>query len=241
MQQIANELAAEALGYQVVFLGINWNQSYSAGNDLATAMVDLPWLQDTVEENVKGRWKVSYRDAIILDPLNQRLGEPFNLSDNDLALESARDFLKGQIRAAAEFIDRDNDGVGDDWEDRFFGTLTNGNDSDTDEDQADLFWEYAAGSRPNSGGSLPMVTLRSVEDGGEDALLLTFRRRVGSAGGLSYEIEARQDDGSWVGAGSLFSLDQVIPIFDGTGTEIVVFRASGNAAPLRMVRVVVRR
>jgi hypothetical protein len=204
-------------------------------------MVDLPWLQDTLEEDVKGRWKASYRDAIILDPLNQRVGEPFNLSDNNLALESARDFLKEQIRAAAEFIDRDNDGIGDDWEVRFLGTLANGSDSDTDQDQADLLWEYAAGSRPDSGGSLPMVTLRSVENGGEDALMLTFRRRVGTAGGLSYEIETQQDDGSWEAGGSLFTLDQVIPIFDGTGTEKVVFRASGDSPSSGVVRVVVRR
>lgn len=204
-------------------------------------MVNLPWLQDTFAENVQGRWGAAYRDVVILDPLNQRVGAPFNLTDNNLALESVRTTLKELIRKAALFVDADDDGIGDDWEERFYGNLDQAGDSDSDSDGADLFWEYAAGSRPNSGGSLPLVTLRSVGEGGGEGLFLTFRRRVGSAGGLGYDIEIRQGDGSWVSAGSLFTPDAVIPVFDGSGTEEVVYRAPADTAPAGMVRLAVRR
>ncbi len=67
-------------------LGVNEHHpdgSYEAGNELITDGVDLPWLQETVDDSVWGDWGMRYRDVIILDGQNRYHGT-YNLSDNDL-------------------------------------------------------------------------------------------------------------------------------------------------------------
>lgn len=47
---------------------------YEAGNDAMTAGRTLPWLQDRVGVDVWRSWAVEYRDVIILDAANRRVG-----------------------------------------------------------------------------------------------------------------------------------------------------------------------
>ena len=60
---------------------------------------DLPWLQETAQDDVWGAWSVTYRDVIILNSENVQV-DAYNLSSNNLADVAKRDELKAKIRAA---------------------------------------------------------------------------------------------------------------------------------------------
>lgn len=60
----------------------------------------LPWLQDTPEVDVWGRWQVRFRDVVILDR-NGRRYAVFNLSDHDLAAPADRARFLDLMRRAA--------------------------------------------------------------------------------------------------------------------------------------------
>ena len=70
-----------------------------SGNDTVCNGRDLPWLQETVDQDVWGDWDVAYRDVIILTPANE-VYAVFNLTANNLALEENRDALKALLLAA---------------------------------------------------------------------------------------------------------------------------------------------
>lgn len=70
-----------------------------AGNDLNCEGRDLPWLQETADQDVWGDWAVTYRDVIILTPENEVFAV-FNLSVNDLAVPENREALKALLIAA---------------------------------------------------------------------------------------------------------------------------------------------
>lgn len=73
-----DEFNAENPDLQIQILGIN-QAGYSSGNSTISNGRDIPWLQDTVEENVWYTWEHAYRDVIIVDEDNQRVGV-YNLS-----------------------------------------------------------------------------------------------------------------------------------------------------------------
>lgn len=84
------ELDILALPVPVKILGIN-AVGYEAGNDAITRGRILPWLQDVPEQDVWGRWSVTWRDVWIVDQENEvvsvynltrfDLGDPANHAD----------------------------------------------------------------------------------------------------------------------------------------------------------------
>lgn len=80
-------MRSENLDIQI--FGIN-EFGYEAGNELIPDVSDLPWLQD-VDENGDGvsdvwttQWNVVYRDVVIVDQNNMKLGA-FNVTEHNLA------------------------------------------------------------------------------------------------------------------------------------------------------------
>ena len=67
----------------VRILGVN-GAGLESGNASITSGRVLPWLQDTASEDAWGKWQVSYRDVVILDPDGYRVGV-YNLTEHDLA------------------------------------------------------------------------------------------------------------------------------------------------------------
>lgn len=63
-------------------MGVN-EEGHEAGNALAYAGRDIPWLQDTVETDWWGIWDPAYRDVIILDGQGQ-LAAIYNLTDKPI-------------------------------------------------------------------------------------------------------------------------------------------------------------
>jgi len=96
MQQ---ELDGLGLALDVVILGVN-EVGHESGNELMTSGRDLPWLQDTVVDDVWGAWAPTYRDVVVLDPLNQEIAV-FNLTVHDLGDAVEYEALKQIFIAAA--------------------------------------------------------------------------------------------------------------------------------------------
>ena len=200
---------------------------------------DLPWIQDTTDANVQGAFGAEYREVVILDAWNRplQLAKSFNLTELDLALASNRGALKELLRLTAEMTDEDGNGIADDWEERYLGGVGNSPGSDIDGDAGDLLLEYGLGSNPGERGSLPTITTGTMDVEGETRLSLSFRRRMGLAGGLSYVLETREAGGDWSDAGAAFEIAGVENPYDGTGTEIVTFVATGEVAEGALYRV----
>jgi len=222
-------------------LGVNWDLSNETGNASITAGRDLPWLQDTVEENVQGAWGVNYRDLVFVDPWNRKVisGRTINLDPDKDNLEFAdnRDLVKETLRQLAMMTDADDDGIADDWEERYYAGLAQGSKSDTDGDGEDLLLEYGLGSHPGESVSLPMLAAGIKDVEGEKRFSLSFRRRLGTAGGLSYLLESRDSSGEWADVGASFDLGEPENPYDGTGTEIVTFVATGEVGEGTLYRV----
>ncbi len=72
-------------------MGVN-EPGHESGNEGFCDGRDLPWLQDTDQDDVWGAWKVSYRDVIILDSTGE-FAATYNLSNNDLGEEANYDAL----------------------------------------------------------------------------------------------------------------------------------------------------
>lgn len=59
-------------------------EGYESSNEDVCDGRDLPWLQDTTDEDVWDTWDVTYRDVIILDG-NNELYDVFNLTTYGLS------------------------------------------------------------------------------------------------------------------------------------------------------------
>ncbi|MDB4438016.1 hypothetical protein N9195_00345 [bacterium] len=227
------------MGYNIEIMGINWRLSSESGNDLMTAGRDLPWLQDTVSDFVQGSWGATYRDVIILDASSRPLDPPFNLTVNDLSAPAAREALKQRLRDAAEFVDSDGDGLGDDWEERHFGHLLSGSSDDQDNDEESNFFEYALGSEPDFSTDRGTIIPGVMTIEGEKFFSLEFRRRLGLAGGLTYEILGSETGGDWKVVDGGFTLSKSENPYDGTGTENLtwVMPVEGNEMSLFRLKI----
>ena len=95
-----NELDALSLPVPIHLLGVNL-VGYEAGNAAICQGRDLPWLQDTAEQNATGKWSALAFHLIILDAQNQFLADA-DLSAKSLATQLNYDELKAQLVAAAE-------------------------------------------------------------------------------------------------------------------------------------------
>ena len=99
------ELEAESPELNIQIIGIN-EIGHEAANDLITDGRDLPWLQD-VDLNSDGQsdiwdtsWGVEFRDVIVVDASNKRLGA-FNLTSNSLEAPENYDLLKQTVMHVA--------------------------------------------------------------------------------------------------------------------------------------------
>jgi hypothetical protein len=76
-------------------LGIN-AVGEEADNNLMVAGRTLPWLQDTKSQDVWTKWKVTWRDVIVLDGDNKVAGI-YNLTDHNLQTQANYDSLKALL------------------------------------------------------------------------------------------------------------------------------------------------
>lgn len=101
-----SELDSESPQLGVQIIGVN-EIGHESANSLMTDGRDLPWLQDT-DVNSDGQsdiwdvsWNVEFRDVVIVDSDNTRLGA-FNLTTNDLGNAANFSLLKDTVLAVAE-------------------------------------------------------------------------------------------------------------------------------------------
>jgi hypothetical protein len=93
------ELDTEGLPVEVAILGIN-AIGLEAGNPSITSGRTIPWLQDTLAENVWSTWAPTYRDVVILDTQNQKI-DVYNVTVYNLADPANYATLKDKLRAAS--------------------------------------------------------------------------------------------------------------------------------------------
>jgi hypothetical protein len=94
-----HELDLLALPVQVSILGVN-EAGHEAGNPAVTRGRSLPWLQDTDDQDVWGRWGVTWRDVWIVDTENELL-QVYHLTRNDLGDPATFAELKWLLEDAA--------------------------------------------------------------------------------------------------------------------------------------------
>ncbi len=90
----------DVLGIDVQIHGVN-QEGYDHGLPDMSELGDLPVLQDTEDENVWGRWGVTFRDVFVLDDENVLVGT-YNLTSHSLAVEENYEELKALFLEASE-------------------------------------------------------------------------------------------------------------------------------------------
>ena len=99
-----NDLDASRPQLNVHILGVN-AAGLASGNAFITSGRDIPWLQD-LDLNGDGwsdvwrSWNVTYRDVVILDAENARVGT-FNLTTHDLRIPENYNTLRQMFVDAA--------------------------------------------------------------------------------------------------------------------------------------------
>ena len=92
-----SDLVAE--GFEIQLLAVN-EIGFSGLSGMASRG-DLPLLQDTEDQNVWIEWDVTYRDVVILDRNNQKVGV-FNLTTDSLSDPDNYSALKTLLISTAE-------------------------------------------------------------------------------------------------------------------------------------------
>jgi len=82
LDMMQKEIDAMGLPVEVRILGVN-GMGLESGNATACDGRDIPWLQEVPLEPVWSDWAVTYRDVVILDERNVRVGV-YNLTANNL-------------------------------------------------------------------------------------------------------------------------------------------------------------
>jgi hypothetical protein len=93
------ELDAIDTARPIRLLGIN-EAGQESGNSVIVVGRTIPWLQDTESEDVWAKWKVTYRDVVVLDPEN-RVAGVYNLTEHDLNVPANYDSLKALLLRVA--------------------------------------------------------------------------------------------------------------------------------------------
>ena len=100
MDLLQTELDAEVHPLPIDLVGIN-GIGLEASNPAITAGRTLPWLQDVIGEDVWQSWAVAYRDVVVLDAENRKVGV-YNLTVHDLGVPANYAELKALLVAASE-------------------------------------------------------------------------------------------------------------------------------------------
>ena len=94
-----NELDAD-LPDTIYLFAVN-NVGFESSTDVMAAFGSIPLLQDTADADVWGEWDVTYRDVVILDAENRRVGV-YNLTQSNLEDAANYDTLKSMLQAAVQ-------------------------------------------------------------------------------------------------------------------------------------------
>jgi hypothetical protein len=125
-----DDLDADYPELDIQILGVN-EVGREADNDLIAKGRDIPWLQDVDDDHdgwsdVWTAWDVIYRDVVILDGENVKVGA-FNLSTYNLQVPANYDALRQMLVEAASVPgDLDGDGDADVRDHTVFATCLNG-------------------------------------------------------------------------------------------------------------------
>lgn len=197
----------------------------------------LSWLRDTTALHIETSWQATYRDVIILGPLNGKI-DSYNLTlfPLDGAANAAnRATMKNKLIAAATPVDADNDKLPDFWETRYFGNLSR-TPATVGAAGLKTLLDYAHVSlAPGSGRPDGLPRIVAYQDG---AVSVLYTRRRGTALGLSVTPEFSQNLAAW--AGSAPGWAEVIlnrrTLYDGSCGEELEWKVSAPGA-WRYVRV----
>lgn len=231
-----NELRGTNTALNIEILGINL-LGLELSNPEILSISKLPWMQDDSENNVWVNWGVNYRDVIIADPRNRKF-ITFNLTTYDLEVQSNYDRLKQYFLNAAQFIDSDNDGLLDDWEMLYFGTLAYRAFDDPDEDGQDNATEFAFGTNPHDPNSKASFNLTFSRSPAGLAVTTSFKQRLGNQ--FSYLLDISDQVQPWtVNSITASPINVITNLYDGTGTGLFNYRLSAplRAEPSRFIRI----
>ena len=99
-----NDLAVSYPDLDIQILGVN-EMGHEPGNGSVTAGRDIPWLQDVDADHDRRSdlwtsWDVTYRDVVILDTTNTRVGV-FNVTSQSLQVPDNYNTLRQMLIDAA--------------------------------------------------------------------------------------------------------------------------------------------
>lgn len=210
LNEIRNELRGSNLPVNIEIMGINLaGKEETFYNTVVTAGRTTPWLQDTSEANVWGKWGVVYRDVRILDSSN-RLAAVFNLTEKPISDPANKAELKALLLSLASAYDADGDRLPDHWEQASLGTLGQGPNDDPDGDQASNMIELLLGSDPLDRASRPQARQWINE---ASRFTIVFPRWGGRLG--NYTLGSSLDLQTWGGDSVLILSER--NLVDGTG------------------------
>jgi hypothetical protein len=231
---IYNELQG-ITGVPVDIIGIN---EITGGQDSRMyASRPLTWLRDTSALQVEAAWGNTWRDLVILDPLNRRV-VTYNLSPgfDDLSVAANYTKVKNALNTAATLTDTDGDKLPDYWELWAFGNLSK-NGSSLLPDGAGALQHYAHGSAfPLSGAPAGLPLITTFPDGlGGTTFSVNWRGRRGTALGLTLVPEFSNTLSGWTGSTDFEEYSRR-RLYDGSGAERIEWR-SVVPNPVRFIRV----
>lgn len=190
----------------------------------------VPWLQDTTNQAVWARWQIAYRDVLILDSFNRPVARD-NLTSHDLGNPLHYDALKRAFLQLAVALDTDRDGLADDWEWGWFGSLDPAPQGDDDGDTFDNLTEFTFGTSPRNPEDFPKPQPTLVQPAGRPSLRVTTRRFSGA--GVVILAETSPDLVTWTGSPTeIFQVGTPRNLFDGTGAMEVRYQLTAKAGAL---------
>ncbi len=210
---------------------IGVNETTSSTNAAMYLGRSLSWLRDTAAAGAQSKLNGTYRDVVVLDPLNNRLFV-YNLTVNDLTIPANRQALRNLLIAAATPVDEDGDQLPDYWERSLFGDLTRGPNTIMPDGRRLLLHFMLGTANPAAPTPAALPSLNLVDDGlGQRRLLHQFRRRRGNVGGITLVPQVSDDLTSWTAPAAGWSLLRTTRLYDGSGCDFVEWWTTGPPAP----------
>ncbi len=204
-------------GFNIELMGVNL-QNHQQFNYKIPAGLTLPWLQDTPQENVWGKWATDFHDLRIVDATG-RLYTNYNLTTHNIALSANYQELRNLLLAASQIVDSDGDHLPDAWEQKYFGNLASGPNDDPDGDGYSNLTELALGTSPIDANATPNLKKGITRDG---RFFVIYKRWAGNL--LTYTMGSSIDLSHWAGTPDELSYGDPLNLYDGTGTsQIAVY------------------
>lgn len=224
-------------GMRVEILGINEPSQAPYNHLVAQSLNVLPWLQDTTQQDLWGKWQIAYRDVLVLDSFNRPVLKD-NLTQHDLGQVQNYNALKNALLQLGVPADSDKDGLPDDWEFGWFGSLSPTPEGDDDGDGVNNLTEFTLASSARDPLSVPRIEGYLAKPAGKPALGVVFRRFVGGA--ASFVVETSSDLINWTNRTSdIYRVGPVRNLYNGAGGAEVRYQqtATAGAKPAGFIRV----